>query len=159
MQTTDSSPALTMLHLGLGSFHRAHQAVYMHQLQQTGDHRWALAGGNIRADMKDTIDALIAQGGAYTLETVTPHNKHNYTRITAIQTVVPFDAELSGLVRIGADANTRIISFTVTEAGYYLDAKYQLDQNFADLRDDLAAGLHKTHYDILLPPPDQQLGT
>jgi D-arabinitol 4-dehydrogenase len=89
--------------------------------------------------MKDTIDALIAQGGAYTLETVTPHNEHNYTRITAIQTVVPFDAELSGLVRIGADANTRIISFTVTEAGYYLDAKYQLDQNFADLRDDLAA--------------------
>jgi D-arabinitol 4-dehydrogenase len=53
--------------------------------------------------------------------------------------VVPFDAELSGLVRIGSDANTRIISFTVTEAGYYLDAKNQLDLNFADLRSDLAA--------------------
>ncbi|HOE41102.1 MAG TPA: mannitol dehydrogenase family protein [Rhodoferax sp.] len=129
----------TILHLGLGSFHRAHQAVYLHQLQQTGDRSWALAGGNIRPDMADTIAALIAQGGAYTLETVTPHNQRSYTRITAIQTVVPFDAELSGLVRIGSDANTRIISFTVTEAGYYLDAKYQLDQNFADLRADLAA--------------------
>jgi len=139
MNTTTADPALTMLHLGLGSFHRAHQAVYIHQLQQTGDHRWTLAGGNIRPDMQDTIDALIAQGGAYTLETVTPHNQHSYTRITAIQTVVPFDAELSGLVRIGADANTRIISFTVTEAGYYLDARYQLDLNFADLRADLAA--------------------
>ncbi len=129
----------TILHLGLGSFHRAHQAVYLHQLQQTGDHRWALAGGNIRPDMKDTIDALIAQDGAYTLETVTPHNERTYTRITSIKTVVPFDAELSGLVAIGSDANTRIISFTVTEAGYYLDAKYQLDLNFADLRADLAA--------------------
>jgi D-arabinitol 4-dehydrogenase len=129
----------TILHLGLGSFHRAHQAVYLHQLQQTGDRRWALAGGNIRPDMADTIDALITQGGAYTLETVTPHNERSYTRITSIQTVVPFDAELSGLVRIGSDVNTRIISFTVTEAGYYLDAKYQLDQNFADLRADLAA--------------------
>ena len=129
----------TILHLGLGSFHRAHQAVYLHQLQQTGDRRWALAGGNIRPDMADTIDALLKQGGAYTLETVTPHNERRYTRITSIQTVVPFDAELSGLVRLGADANTRIISFTVTEAGYYLDAKYQLDQNFADLRADLAA--------------------
>ena len=129
----------TILHLGLGSFHRAHQAVYLHQLQQTGDHGWALAGGNIRPDMKDTIDALIAQGGAYTLETVTPHNERSYTRITSIQTVVPFDAELSGLVAIGSDANTRIISFTVTEAGYYLDDKHQLDQNFADLRADLAA--------------------
>lgn len=129
----------TMLHLGLGSFHRAHQAVYLHQLRESGDQRWALAGGNIRPDMQDTIDALIAQGGAYTLETVTPHNERSYTRITAIQTVVPFDPELCGLVRIGADADTRIISFTVTEAGYYLDAKYQLDQNFADLRADLAA--------------------
>ncbi|MBB1074411.1 mannitol dehydrogenase family protein [Rhodoferax sp. 4810] len=129
----------TILHLGLGSFHRAHQAVYLHALQQTGDRRWALAGGNIRPDMADTINALIAQGGAYTLETVTPHNERTYTRITSIQTVVPFDAELSGLVRLGSEANTRIISFTVTEAGYYLDAKYQLDQNFADLRADLAA--------------------
>ena len=129
----------TILHLGLGSFHRAHQAVYLHQLQQSGDRRWALAGGNIRPDMADTIDALLKQGGAYTLETVTPHNERRYTRITSIQTVVPFDAELSGLVRLGADANTRIISFTVTEAGYYLDAKNQLDQNFADLRADLAA--------------------
>ncbi len=129
----------TILHLGLGSFHRAHQAVYLHQLQQSGDHRWALAGGNIRPDMADTIDALIAQSGAYTLETVTPHNERTYTRITSIQTVVPFDAELSGLVRIGSDANTRILSFTVTEAGYYLDAHDQLDLNFADLRADLAA--------------------
>ena len=129
----------TMLHLGLGSFHRAHQAVYLHQLQQTGDRCWALAGGNIRPDMKDTIDALMAQGGAYTLETVTPHNERSYTRITSIQTVVPFDAELSGLVAIGAAPDTRIISFTVTEAGYYLDAKDQLDPNFADLCADLAA--------------------
>ncbi|MHB1199004.1 MAG: D-arabinitol 4-dehydrogenase [Polaromonas sp.] len=128
-----------MLHLGLGSFHRAHQAVYMHQLQQGGDHRWALAGGNIRADMVETIDALLAQGGAYTLETVTPHNERSYTRIRSIQTVVPYTPDLHGLITIGADANTRIISFTVTEAGYYLDAKDRLDLNFADLTADLAA--------------------
>ena len=128
-----------MLHLGLGSFHRAHQALYLHQLQQTGDTRWALAGGNIRPDMAETIDALIAQNGAYTLETVTPQGERTYTRITSIQTVVRHDPMLSGLIRLGADANTRIISFTVTEAGYYLDAKDQLDLNFADLRADLEA--------------------
>jgi len=123
----------------LGSFHRAHQAVYLHQLQQSGDLRWALAGGNIRADMQDTIDTLIAQGGAYTLETVTPQNQRTYTRISSIQTVVPYTPDLQGLTTIGADANTRIISFTVTEAGYYLDAKDRLDLNFADLTADLAA--------------------
>ena len=141
MQNSAPMPplTLTMLHLGLGSFHRAHQALYLHQLQQTGDRRWALAGGNIRPDMADTIDALMAQHGAYTLETVTPQGERTYTRITAIQTVVPYDPALSGLVRLGADPNTRILSFTVTEAGYYLDARNQLDLNFADLAADLAA--------------------
>jgi D-arabinitol 4-dehydrogenase len=128
-----------MLHLGLGSFHRAHQALYLHQLQQSGDTRWALAGGNIRPDMAETIDALIAQNGAYTLETVTPQGERTYTRITSIQTVVRHDPMLSGLIRLGADAFTRIISFTVTEAGYYLDAKDRLDLNFADLKADLVA--------------------
>ena len=129
-----------MLHLGLGSFHRAHQALYLHQLQQSGDTRWALAGGNIRPDMAETIDALIAQNGAYTLETVTPQGERTYTRITSIQTVVRHDPMLSGLIRLGADPHTRILSFTVTEAGYYLDAANRLDlANFTDLRADLDA--------------------
>jgi len=135
----DTRKPLLMLHLGLGSFHRAHQAVYLHQLQQSGDMRWALAGGNIRPDMAQTIEALIAQNGSYTLETVTPQGERTYTRITSLQTVVRHDAALSGLIRLGADANTRIISFTVTEAGYYLDAKDQLDLDFPDLRTDLEA--------------------
>ena len=135
----DSTAPFLMLHLGLGSFHRAHQALYLHQLQQSGDTRWALAGGNIRPDMADTIEALIAQQGAYTLETVTPQGERAYTRITSIQTVLRHDPALSGLIRLGADVRTRIISFTVTEAGYYLDAKDRLDLGFADLQADLKA--------------------
>jgi len=136
--TTGPAPApLTMLHLGLGSFHRAHQAQYLHQLQQSGDRRWVLASGNLRADMADTLAALIAQNGVYTLETVTPRTERSYTRITSIQTVVPYSPGLEGLIRIAADASTRIISFTVTEAGYYLDAQNRLDLAFPDLLSDL----------------------
>lgn len=130
----------TILHLGLGSFHRAHQAVYVHQLRQLGDLSWGIAAGNLRPDMPDTIAALQAQGGAYMLETVTPQNEKTYTRITSIQRVIPYQDDLAPLVAVGADAATRIISFTVTEAGYYLDANNQLDwASFADLRADLAA--------------------
>lgn len=128
-----------MLHLGLGSFHRAHQALYLHQLQQTGDRRWNLAAGNIRPDMPETIDVLVRQQGAYTLETVTPQGAYSYTRITSIAQVVAWDAELKGLIAVGASASTRIISFTVTEAGYYLDATGHLDLAFADLQADLDA--------------------
>lgn len=129
-----------ILHLGLGSFHRAHQAVYIHELRQQGDLRWAIAGGNLRPDMAETIHALQAQGGRYTLETVTPQGERSYTRIESIQRVIPYQDDLAPLIATGADPATRIISFTVTEAGYYLDAKNRLDwATFPDLRADLEA--------------------
>ncbi len=132
-----------ILHLGLGSFHRAHQAVYVHALRQQGttdDREWAIAGGNLRPDMADTIAALQAQGGRYTLETVTPQGERSYTVIESIQRVIPYQDDLAPLIAMGADPATRIISFTVTEAGYYLDANNQLDwPTFADLRADLEA--------------------
>ena len=136
--TADTS-TLTMLHLGLGSFHRAHQALYLHQLQESGDRRWTLAAGNIRPDMPETLAALAQQQGAYTLETVTPRGDYSYTRITSIAQVLPWDAQLSSLLAVGASAATRIISFTVTEAGYYVDATGTLDLSFADLQADLDA--------------------
>ncbi|WP_198414768.1 D-arabinitol 4-dehydrogenase [Piscinibacter terrae] len=128
---------LTILHLGLGSFHRAHQAVYVHRLIESGDHSWVLAGGNIRPDAAATMDALTRQGGAYTLETVTPAGVRAYERIEAIRTVVPWDASLSGLIDIGARADTRVVSFTVTEAGYYFNLQGQLDLGFDDLAQDV----------------------
>jgi len=137
--STATPPPWVVLHLGLGSFHRAHQAAYIHALRASGDTRWQLAGGNIRADMADTVAALDAQGGAYTLETISPTGEHRYTRITAIADVVPFEPTLSGLIARAAEPSTRIISFTVTEAGYYLDGHDQLDASLPDIAADLAA--------------------
>jgi hypothetical protein len=63
------------------------------------------------------------QQGAYTLDIVTPQGERVYTRIDSIQTVVPYDADL-------------------TEAGYFLDARNQLDPSLAD-RQGLPAGPHR----------------
>jgi len=139
MTDSVSNSPLVILHLGLGSFHRAHQAVYLQELQNAGDDSWTLVAGNIRPDMADTIAALRAQEGAYTLETVTPSGGRSYSRITSIKDIVPWDAQLSGLVARGADPATRIISFTVTEAGYHLDAAGRLDTAAPDIETDLAA--------------------
>src|SRR3990167_5132231 len=140
MSTPSSSAELTILHLGLGSFHRAHQALYLHRLHQLGDTRWVIAGGNLRPDMPETMAALQAQGGAYTLETVTPQGERSYTRIESIRRVLPYQADLAPLIALAVAPSTRIISFTVTEAGYYLDANDRLDWlSFPDLRADLEA--------------------
>ncbi|MES2947046.1 MAG: D-arabinitol 4-dehydrogenase [Pseudomonadota bacterium] len=137
--TVDSTTPLVILHLGLGSFHRAHQAYYLHALRASGDTRWQFAGGNIRTDMAHTVAALDAQGGAYTLETISPAGEHHYTRITSIADVVPFEPTLTGLIARATEPATRIISFTVTEAGYYLDGHDQLDAAQSDITADLAA--------------------
>jgi len=136
----------TLLHLGLGSFHRAHQAVYLHRLRESGDRSWAIVAGNIRADMEATAAALAAQHGAYTLETVTPAGARHYERITSIREVVPWEPTLARLVEVGAEASTGIVSFTVTEAGYYLDAHDRLDRSHPDVQADLAGRSRATVY-------------
>lgn len=140
MNQSDAKNDLVWLHIGAGSFHRAHQAVYLHRLRERGnddDRRWQLALANIRADMAPLLQALAQQDGRYTLETVTPQGQRAYETIAAIRQIVPWDAQLKALVKCGADPRTRVISFTVTEGGYYLDHAHQLDVANLDLAADL----------------------
>ena len=128
-----------MLHLGLGAFHRAHQAVYLQRLHDAGDADWELAGGNLRGDLEAGLDQLRARQGAYTLETIDPAGGRRYQRITSIRQVIAWDPQLSGLVKLGAAPETRIISFTVTEGGYGLNPSGQLDADSAAVREALGA--------------------
>lgn len=143
------SQTLTQLHLGLGSFHRAHQALYMQFLHDQGDMSWEIAGGNIRPDMSELIDALQAQGGAYMLETVTPQGVRDYKQISSIKRVISWDSELAGLTAVVVEPTTRIVSFTVTEAGYYLDTSDKLDQSYPDLVSDIKGETCCTLYGAL----------
>lgn len=140
MSTASATPC--WLHIGAGSFHRAHQAWYLDQLDKHGQARWALALANIRADMAPLLDQLAAQQGRYTLETISPAGEHRYETVHAIRDIVPWQADLQPLIAKGADADTRIISFTVTEGGYYLDHGHQLDTANPDLAADLDGGLN-----------------
>ncbi|HYF43824.1 MAG TPA: mannitol dehydrogenase family protein, partial [Ramlibacter sp.] len=128
-----------ILHLGLGSFHRAHQAVYLQRLQDAGNATWSLASGNIRPELAHFVAQLQAQGGSYTLETIAADGSPRYDRVESIREVVPWDERLSGFVKLARDPATRIISFTVTEAGYSLAAGGELDTQAPEIRADLAA--------------------
>ncbi|MCE3544424.1 D-mannonate oxidoreductase, partial [Escherichia coli] len=54
-----------IVHLGIGAFHRAHQAVYTDSVLASGDNRWGILGASLRS--ADTRDALQPQGGLYTV--------------------------------------------------------------------------------------------
>jgi D-arabinitol 4-dehydrogenase len=147
--TSSPGDRLRLLHLGLGSFHRAHQAVYMHRLMQHGDRRWQCTGANLRPDMADTIAALHRQHGAYTLETVSPQGDRVLERIESISEVIPYDPALALVIERGADPSTRIVSFTVTEAGYALDHEGRLVLSHPEVASDLTGATRSTIYGVV----------
>ncbi len=142
-------PRPAILHLGLGSFHRAHQGAYLQALADLGDRHWRLIGGNIRADMRAAEDALIGQDGRYVLETVAPDGERAYRTVDVISQVLAFTPDLAAHVAVGADPTTRIISMTVTEGGYFLTPDMTLMIESPDLAADLSAGSHATLYGAL----------
>ena len=148
MTSERNAAADVILHIGAGSFHRAHQAWYLHRLIESGDRRWSLTVGNIRGDMNPVLEALAAQGGAYTLETVTPQGERAYETVRSITKVVPWSADLDALVAAGAAPECKIVSFTVTEGGYYLDEHDRLDTANPDIAADLK-GARTTIYGAL----------
>ncbi|EJD6377712.1 MULTISPECIES: D-arabinitol 4-dehydrogenase [Providencia] len=136
------------MHIGAGSFHRAHQAWYLHRLIQQGDDSWSIALGNIRNDANALLDNLAKQNGEYTLETVSPEGERHYEKITSVRKVLHWDENLSQLVEQGCDKATRVIAFTVTEAGYYLTPQHELDAEQPDIKVDLT-GRMSTIYGAL----------
>ncbi|MGE9550136.1 D-arabinitol 4-dehydrogenase [Erwinia amylovora] len=143
-----TATASIWLHIGAGSFHRAHQAWYLHRLLLQGDHRWHIALSNIREDAAPLLKTLAAQNGEYVLETVTPEGKREYEKITSVKTVVPWDSQLRGMIKQGLHAATRVIAFTVTESGYYLNNDHCLDPRHPDIQADLQ-GEARTIYGAL----------
>src|SRR6201996_2407208 len=143
--------AHVILHIGAGSFPRAHRAWYLprlNELRKEGEPRWSLTVGNIRGDMNPVLEALAAQDGVYTLETVTPAGERKYETVPSIERVVPWSESLDGLIEAGADPECKIIAFTVTEGGYYLDEHDKLDTANPDLAADLN-GARTTIYGAL----------
>ncbi|MGF1683725.1 D-arabinitol 4-dehydrogenase [Photobacterium minamisatsumaniensis] len=135
----------TWLHIGLGSFHRAHQAWYLHKLIESGNKTWSIAAGNIRNDAEDVASAIAAQGGKYVLETISPKGECKYEQITSISKILPWQADLQPLIEEGAQSTTKVIAFTVTEGGYFLDTSYKLDVDNTAIVADLA-GDNQTIY-------------
>ncbi len=133
------------LHIGLGNFHRAHQAYYFNELLKLGKDDWEIVAGNIREDAEHTVKALQSQCGEYMLETVNPQGKRAFHKIKSIKRLIPYTSDLKELIGIGADNQTKVISFTVTEAGYYLNQNLEILVDNPYIQEDLKGG-NKTIY-------------
>ena len=122
-----------IVHLGVSAFHRAHQAVYVDALLGQ-DPRWGICGASLKTAR--VRDALRAQDGLYTLaiqEEAAPLRV-----IGALRQVLAGDEDRAALAERLAAPATRVVSLTVTEAGYCLGRDGALDFDHPDIRADLA---------------------
>ena len=125
-----------LVHLGLGAFHRAHQAYYTEQALNAGDHRWGIAGASLRAP--DTRDALAPQDGLYSVA-VRDTGHTDYRVIGALKSLHVAPENPAGLIKAMAQDSVKIVTLTVTEKGYCHDpATGDLNENHPDIQHDLA---------------------
>jgi fructuronate reductase len=122
-----------IVHIGPGAFHRAHQAFYVDTLLHS-DKRWAISALSLKST--GLRDALSAQQGLYTLVELGAAPRARI--IGAIRELLVGSTDTEAAFARLAARDTRIVSLTVTEKGYCLDAKNQLDLTNVDIVHDLA---------------------
>ena len=127
-----------IVHIGLGNFHRAHFAWYIHRLMQQGlAMDWGIIGAGIRDQDKAMREKLLKQDCLTTLIELDPHGQQATEVTGAMIDFLPIDADNASLIRMMADPRIRIVSTTITEGGYYRNAKNDgLDIDHPDIRHD-----------------------
>lgn len=127
-----------IVHLGLGAFHRAHQAVYTDDRLAAGERGWGIIGLSLRSP--DVRDALAPQDGLYTVLQRGPDGDRARVIGSVLEILTVPDSPDAAMRRL-TDPATRIVSLTVTEKAYCQDAATgTLDETHpgiaADLRGD-----------------------
>jgi len=124
-----------ILHLGLGAFHRAHQAVYTDDILAR-DPRWGICGVSLKTS-RATLP-LAAQDGLYAV--LTKDSGGTEARVIgSVRETLFAGADRAGLVARFADPRIAIVTATVTEKGYCHDpATGALNRAHPDIVHDLA---------------------
>ncbi|MEV7132277.1 mannitol dehydrogenase family protein [Arthrobacter sp. NPDC093128] len=131
----DAVPAPGIVHLGLGNFHRAHQAVYTDAAISAHGGDWGIIGVSSRSSA--VTDAMHAQDMTYTVVEISPEGSTFSTPRVHSDAFVAAENPERVVAEIGA-ATTRIVSLTVTENGYtYSPATGSLNVADTDVQHDL----------------------
>lgn len=125
-----------IVHLGVGAFHRAHQAVYVDDILARNPD-WAIVGASLRSS--SAAAALNPQDGLYTL-TINGSSDARSRIVGSLIEVIDASVGSEALLQRMVDPAIRIVSLTITEKGYCIDpATGHLDRNHKDIAADLKA--------------------
>ncbi len=126
-----------IVHIGLGNFHRAHQAWYLHRLFDEGlCHNWAIIGAGVKPNDAALREKLLTQDCLTTLIELDPSGKSAEICGSMID-YIPVEKHNAKLIEQMVDPAIRIVSLTVTEGGYFIDpASGSFDANHPEILHD-----------------------
>ncbi|WP_421847330.1 mannitol dehydrogenase family protein [Marinomonas sp.] len=120
-QIESSQHDVGIVHIGLGAFHRAHQAVYLEQTLAKHGGDWMIASANIRSNYK-LVEQMQAAKHRYHVVEYADTSNANLREIKAIKNTFfcGSDAGRAALLKQMSAPATKIVTLTITEKGYYL---------------------------------------
>lgn len=124
-----------IVHLGVGAFHRAHQAAYVDACLADGELDWGITGVSLRSP--DTRDALAPQDGLYTLAIRDSAGEHLQI-VGSLGSLLVAPESPDAVIDALTDPRTRIVTLTITEKAYLRAADGGLDETHVDIVHDLA---------------------
>ena len=131
-----------IVHLGVGGFHRAHEAMYVDRLMNRGlAMDWGICGVGVMPHDRGMRNALGAQDCLFTLVVKSPDGTVEPRVIGSIVEYLFAPDDADAVVERMADPRVRIVSLTITEGGYNISAvSGEFDRANPDVRHDLEPG-------------------
>lgn len=124
-----------IVHLGIGAFHRAHQAVFTEDAIEAAGGDWGIIGTSLQRP--DAPDALTQQSCLYTVETLDSRARYRVMGVLRQALFAPRDGK--ALLSALAAPAMHAVTLTLSEKGYCLNADGALDFSHPDILADLAA--------------------
>ena len=126
-----------IVHLGIGAFHRAHQAIYTDAVLAHGDCTWGICGVSLRSS--DVRDRLVPQQGLYT-SIAKDVDGISRRVVGSVREVLFYGEQHEEVMQRLTAHETRIVSLTVTEKGYcHEPATGRLNVDHPDIKHDLVS--------------------
>ena len=139
-----------VVHLGYGAFHRAHQAIYFDDyMDKTGDLNWGIAAVNLRASEAQTFAASKKVTDGYLVKTTAADGLQEMRLVRSHVNFVDWSVDHVLAEQLLAEPNVHIITITVTESGYFLNADGNLDLNNPTIAHEIDGGELSSVYAFL----------
>src|SRR4051794_39206186 len=131
-----------IVHVGVGGFHRSHQAMYVDRLLEQGKAQdWGICGVGVLPSDRGMAEVMAAQDGLYTLVVKHPDGSVEASVVGSIVEYLLAPEDPDAVIEKMADESTRIVSLTVTEGGYNISAVTgEFDATDPDVVHDLQPG-------------------